>query len=227
MMNLWKQFGGMIGAGVAAACCLGIPVILTAIGAAGLGFLIHDAYLFPLFVVFAGYSLWTLFRSARRHGKLAPFWLGLAGGLAGATGLFLLVTGLYPLPWLVYAGLGVLLAGSIWDVRNGRKAAATAGEVNRSKRVINGAALSIAAAAAFYGLYKTVDTFAPKVQAGDIACWGINACKGMTACSTAFNACTGQNSCKGRGYLNVPAKECALKGGVPLEQSEANPAKQG
>ena len=161
-------------------------------------------------MLFAGYSLWTLFRSARRHDNLAPFWFGLAGGLAGSAGLFLLVTGLYPLPWLVYAGLGVLLAGSIWDVRNGRKAAVCevvcaptqsanvdAGTVDLGKRAVNGVALSIAAAAAFYGLYKTVDSFAPEAKAGDIACWGINACKGQTACSTAFNACI-------HGVGNVP-----------------------
>jgi mercuric ion transport protein len=45
MKELIKQFGGILGAGIAAACCLGIPVILSALGAAGLGFLIHDAYL--------------------------------------------------------------------------------------------------------------------------------------------------------------------------------------
>ena len=37
----------MFGASIAAACCLGLPLILTAIGAVGLGFIIHDAYCFP------------------------------------------------------------------------------------------------------------------------------------------------------------------------------------
>ena len=45
---VFEQFAGLVGAGIAAACCLGIPTILAALGAAGLEFLIHDAYLFPL-----------------------------------------------------------------------------------------------------------------------------------------------------------------------------------
>ena len=68
MKAFLKQFAGIFGAGVAAACCLGIPAVLAAVGALGLGFIVHDAYLFPLFVGFVGLSLWLLYRSARRHG---------------------------------------------------------------------------------------------------------------------------------------------------------------
>ena len=235
MKDLIKQFSSLIGAGVAAACCLGISAVLAAVGAVGLGFLVHDAYLFPIFVGFAGLSLWLLYRSARGHGALAPFWLSLAGGLFGAAGLWLLVTGTYPLNWSVYTGLAVLVTGSIWDFINGRRAAACETEVcevpaekekvDPGRRAATGAALSVAAAAAFYGMYKSVAVFVPEAKAGDIACWGINACKGKTACTTAFNACTGQNTCKGKGFLRVPEKECYAKGGVPLEGSEGDPAK--
>ena len=89
----------------------------------------------------------------------------------------------------------------------------------------NGAALSVAAATAFYSMYKSVDVMRPAAQAGDIACWGINSCKGQTACSTALNACTGQNTCKGRGYLNVSAQQCKAKGGQPLAGSPGDPAR--
>lgn len=235
MKELIKQFSGLIGAGVAAACCLGISAVLAAVGAVGLGFLVHDAYLLPIFVGFVGLSLWLLYRSARGHGNLAPFWLAAAGGLAGAAGLWLLVTGLYPINWSVYVGLGVLVAGSVWDFVNGRRAAACAAEVcetpeakqpiDTQRRAVNGAALAVAAAGAFYGLYKSVEVFAPKAEAGSIACYGINACKGQTACSTAQNACTGQNACKGQGWLNASAKECAAQGGVPLKGSPADPAR--
>ena len=240
MKDLIKQFSGLIAAGVAAACCLGIPAILAAVGAVGLGFLIHDAYLFPIFTAFIAVSLWLLYRSARGHANLVPFWLGLGGGLFGAAGLWLLVTGLYPMPWSVYAGLAVLVAGSVWDFVNGKRAPTcevvceatevtpkeAKEKVDLGKRATTGAALSIAAAAAFYGIYKSVDALAPTAQAGEIACWGINSCKGTTACTTAFNACNGQNQCKGRGYLNVPKKECYARGGIALEGSEADPAKK-
>ncbi len=238
MRDFIKQFAGLIGAGVAAACCLGLPAVLAVLGAAGLGFLIHDAYLFPLFVGFAGLSLWALYRSARAHGDRRPFWLGLAGGVVGAAALWLMVTGLYPVPWLVYAALAVLVAGSIWDLINGRRAPACDSEtcaapeaapraVDRGRRAATGAALSAGAAAAFYGMYKSVQVFTPEQGENEIACWGINECKGTTACTTAFNACTGQNECRGRGYIYVPEKECAARGGVPLEGSEGDPARTG
>ena len=94
MKELIKQFSGIVGAGFAAACCLGVPVVLAAVGAAGLGFLINDAYLVPIFAAFAALSLWLLYRSARGHQRMMPFWTGLAGGLVGLVGLWLMVTGL-------------------------------------------------------------------------------------------------------------------------------------
>lgn len=235
MKALAKQLAGLIGAGVAAACCLGVSAVLAVVGAAGLGFLVHDAYLFPLFVGFVGLSLWLLYRSARGNGNLAPFWFATAGAVAGSAGLWLLVTGLYPINWLVYAGLGALVAGSVWDFMRGRRTAADGAEAcdapaanertDLKRRTINGAALAVAAAGVFYAMYESVDLVAPKAEAGTIACYGINACKGQSACSTAQNACTGQNSCEGRGWLNATAKECALKGGVPLKGSPADPAR--
>jgi mercuric ion transport protein len=233
MKDLLKQFGSLIGAGVAAACCLGVPLVLSTLGAVGLGFIVHDAYLLPLFVGFVALSLWTLYRSARRHARMQPFWLGLAGGIVGSVGLWLLVTASYPHSWPMYAGLALLLSGSLWDIINSRRApscnTACAAEPpkapNATRRATTGAALSVAAAGAFYAMYKSVEVMAPAAEKGDIACWGINACKGQTACSTAFNACTGQNKCTGRGYLNVPAKECKAKGGLPLTGSPGDPAR--
>ncbi len=233
MKSFFEQFTGLVGAGIAAACCLGIPTVLAALGAVGLGFIIHDAYLFPLFVGFAGLSLWLLYRSARRHGQMAPFWVSLAGALFGAIGLWLMVTGLYPQPWSVYVGFLILIGGSIWDLINGRRprpapdvpGLVKAESADPLRRIVTGAALSVAAAGAFYGMYKSVDLLVPKAEADDIACWGINECKGTTACTTAFNACTAQNECKGRGYIYVPEKECLIKGGEPLKGSEGDPAR--
>ncbi len=242
MRDFMKQFAGLVGAAIAAACCLGISAVIAAVGAVGLGFLIHDAYLFPIFVGFIALSLWLLYRSARGHANVAPFWLGLGGGVFGAAGLWLSVTGLYPMPWMVYGGFALLGAGAVWDVVNGRRVAACApqvreephtsltGEANKpdlAARVAKGAALSVAAAAAFYAMYKSVDAMVPQAEAGEIACWGINSCKGTSACTTAFNACNGQNACKGRGYLNVPKKECYATDGVPLKGSEGDPAGTG
>ena len=174
-----------------------------------------------------------MFRSARKHARLQPFWLALIGGIVGSVALWLLVTGTYPHSWPLYAGLALLVSGSVWDTINARRApsceitcapeAAKAPDVKR--RTATGAALSVAAAGAFYAMYKSVDVMTPAPGKADIACWGINSCKGQTACSTALNACTGQNTCKGRGYLNVSAQQCKAQGGQPLKGSPADPAR--
>jgi len=234
MKAFFKQFAGLIGTGIAAACCLGIPAILAALGTVGLGFIVHDAYLFPLFVAFAGLSLWLLYRSSRLHGSMAPFWLALVGAIFGGAGLWFMVTGIYPQPWSVYVGLAVLFSGSVWDYVNGRSAPvceapvsdAKSEQVSLQRRAINGAALTVAAAGAFYGMYKSVDVLVPKAEAGEVACWGINECKGTSACTTAFNACTGQNECKTKGYIYVPEKECYTRGGKLLKGSPGDPAKR-
>lgn len=238
MKAFLKQSVGLLGAGIAAACCLGIPAVLAALGTVGLGFIVHDAYLFPLFVGFAGFSLWLLYRSARQHGRMAPFWLSLGGAVFGAAGLWFMVTGLFPQPWSVYVGLAVLVAGSVWDYANGRRAPACevapekpSSELqpttpNLQRRAMTGAAISAAAAGAFYGMYKSVDVLVPQAEAGEVACWGINECKGTTACTTAFNACTSQNECKGQGYIYVPQKDCFTRGGELLAGSEGDPARR-
>ena len=133
MKELIKQFSSIVGAGFAAACCLGVPVVLAAVSAAGLGFLINDAYLVPIFGAFVALTLWLLYRSARGHYSLIPFWLALAGGMAGIVGLCLVVTGFYAKSWPVYAGLMVLVAASVWDAVNGRRAAIV-GETPQEKQ---------------------------------------------------------------------------------------------
>ena len=236
MSAFFKQIATLAGTGVAAACCLGIPAVLAALGTAGLGFIVHDAYLFPLYVGFAGLSLWLLYRSASEHGSLTPFWLSLGGATFGGLGLWFMVTGIFAQPWSVYVGLLVLVAGSIWDFANGRRKVAAVCEVpvaedqlapeSSQRRLLTGAALTVAAAGAFYGMYKSVDILVPQAEAGEVACWGINECKGTTACTTAFNACTGQNECKTKGYIYVPEKECYTRGGELLKGSEGDPAKR-
>jgi len=227
MKDIIKQFSGLIGAGVATACCLGVPVIITAMGMAGLGFLIHDAYLLPLFVVFAGYSLWTLFRSAHRHGNVAPFWLGLVGGMTGTVGLWLLMTGFYPKSWPIYVGLAVLVAGSVWDAMNGRQvvACATACEIpevkvttNDTRRLVIQSVMGLLAAGGLYGMYKSVEVFSPSVQAtaaGEAEkCFGI-AKAGQNDCATARHGCNSQATVDNapNEFKQVPQGTCEKIGG--------------
>ncbi|MGQ0752120.1 MAG: MerC domain-containing protein [Betaproteobacteria bacterium] len=126
MNELIKQFSAWTGSVFTAACCLGVPAVVGALGAVGLEFLINDFILFPLFFGLVGFTLWTLYRSTRAHAFMTPFWLGLAGGCIAAVGLFMH-------PWLVWTGLGTLLAGSVWNAWNGRgRSAAHDAEQNSS-----------------------------------------------------------------------------------------------
>ena len=176
------------------ACCLGIIVVLSAVGAIGLGFLIQDAYLFPIFVGFIGLNLWMLYKAANRRGQMAPFWMGLAAGLISIIALWFMLTGVSPVHWLVYTSFIALVAASVWDFINSRKSSScettkTTGNkpVDMSKRIATGAVLSAGAAVDFYGLYKSVDVLAPTAGAGEIACWGINDCKGTTRSGSNLN----------------------------------------
>lgn len=127
-----SQFGGLSGAAIAAACCLGIPVVLSAVAAVGLGFLINDAFLLPMFVGFAGLNIWTLYRSARKHEALSEeamlaFWMGSIGASVSTLGLGLTVTGILPVAvMLVYIGLALFIVANIWDFMIGRNSPACA-----------------------------------------------------------------------------------------------------
>jgi len=115
MKGLLKQCSSVAGASFAGACCLGVPAALSVLTAIGAGFLINDAFLIPLYLGLLALSVWLLYSSTRSHGNLAPFWTGLSGAVVAFAGLWLL-------PGLVYAGLGVLISGSVWDFLKARRA---------------------------------------------------------------------------------------------------------
>lgn len=227
MKDLIKQFSSIFGAAIAAACCLGVQVVLAAVGAAGLGFLINDAYLVPIFAAFVALTSWLLYRSARAHHYLVPFWVGLVGGLVGGIGLWLMVTGFYPTPWPVYLGLGALIAASVWNVMRARRVAAhvVTSEVPQEKPPVNDAArrtiqaaIALLAAGGLYGTYKSVQVLSPSARAtagGDTeTCYGI-AKAGKNDCATAKHACNSQATVDNApdDFKYVPKGTCEKIGG--------------
>jgi mercuric ion transport protein len=116
MVDLVKQLASTLGAAFAAACCLGITAVVSALTALGAGFLIRDAVLIPLYLALLAVSLWLLYRSAKAHGGLGPFWLGLAGAAVAFVGLWVN-------PVLVYAGLVAIVAANVSDFMRGRRRA--------------------------------------------------------------------------------------------------------
>lgn len=115
MKDLFKQLGSLLGALFAAACCLGLPLLVSTLSLAGLGFLIHDAILIPLLAAFVALNLWLLWRTTGRHADRRPFWFGVIGGV-------LAVIGLYVHPLAAALGLLLLVVVSFWDFANGRRA---------------------------------------------------------------------------------------------------------
>jgi len=106
---------GSLGATVAALCCAGVPAVLGALSAAGLGFLMNDLILFPLVLVSLGVALWGLGRGAVCHGLRGVLVLGWIGAALLVVGIFL-----YP---LVYAGMAALLGAAAWNTVALRRAA--------------------------------------------------------------------------------------------------------
>ncbi len=105
---MFKQITGTLGALFASLCCLGLPPLLAALTAAGLGFLLQDAILVPLLALFLALTLWGLWSSRRRHGRAEPFYLGAGGALAAVVGILTFM----PVHIL---GLMAVIAATVWD----------------------------------------------------------------------------------------------------------------
>lgn len=113
MSEFLKQIGSTAGAAFAAACCAGAGWALAALTAVGAGFLINDAVLIPLFAALLGLSVWLLFRSARAHRDLRPVYLAAAGALGA-------LIGLWTSSVVLFLGLGLIVASSLWDYLGAR-----------------------------------------------------------------------------------------------------------
>jgi hypothetical protein len=86
------------------------PAYAGIVSAVGLSFLISAKYLLPLTVVFLAITTVALgFRASRRHGY-TPFWLGLLAAAVILIGKFY-----FDAEQATYAGVGLLVAASIWN----------------------------------------------------------------------------------------------------------------
>jgi mercuric ion transport protein len=96
---------GIVGSFIAGACCLGLPAILSIVTAIGLGFLIKDAILLPLMVLFLAVSLVGLYLGYRVHRR--PWALILAGVSSVGAFFFIFVRTVSLAAYLAIAGLVV------------------------------------------------------------------------------------------------------------------------
>ncbi len=111
-----KQLISSSGSLVVGACCLGFTPVIAALTAMGAGFLVSDAILIPLLVVFLGLSVWTLWLSKKKHGRNGPLYTGLVSSVAAFAGLWVFMP-------IAYVGFVSLVGASVWDFLIARKQA--------------------------------------------------------------------------------------------------------
>ena len=104
-----KETSAPVGSVLTGACCLGFAPLLAGLSAIGAGFLVNDAILIPIFVVFLAYSVWVLWESRKVHGRAGPFYLGVGGATVAFAALWFL-------PALSYAALAALVSASVWNI---------------------------------------------------------------------------------------------------------------
>jgi|SRR5438132_3726160 len=95
----------------AALCCLGFPALLSILSAIGLGFVVNDAILIPLLLVFLAITLAGLYLGTRHHHR--PWALVLGAVSSAITAVFSAI-----LPNGVLAGIGIagLISASLLNV---------------------------------------------------------------------------------------------------------------
>ena len=104
------------------------PAYAGVVSALGLGFLISTKYLLALTAVFLAATAFALcFRASRRHGY-GPFGMGLAASAEILSGKFY-----FDAAQATYAGIGLLIAASVWNSwpRSGNAARCASGIYSR------------------------------------------------------------------------------------------------
>jgi mercuric ion transport protein len=109
---------GITGSFIAAACCLGLPAIVSIVTAIGLGFLIKDAVLLPLMVVFLALTVLGLYLSFRVHRQPWPLILGSASSIGAFVFVFV-----HSIKFAAYLAIAGLVVASVWNVISRQKSA--------------------------------------------------------------------------------------------------------
>jgi len=105
---------GVLGAVLAALCCAGTPIIVSALAAVGLSVLRKDAILWPLMLASLAVALWGFWRGLQMHHKPGPIVLGFAGAASLALGV-IVVHG-PPAMQMIYSGAVALVLATVWNV---------------------------------------------------------------------------------------------------------------
>src|SRR5262245_37534660 len=108
--GFWKHYlnkvgviGSLFGSFFAGLCCLGFPALLSILSAFGLGFLINDAVVQPMLILFLLMSVFGLVLGMRHHGSPWALIIGVLGAVTAYVFRYVLSNNL--LAWLGIAGL--------------------------------------------------------------------------------------------------------------------------
>ena len=110
-LDQFGAVGSVVGSIFATFCCLGFAPLVAFLSAIGVGFLVNDAVLFPLLLVFlviGGIGLW---RTACHTGTFKAVWLHGISAVILVFSIFVL----YQLV-LVWLSLGGIIGASVWSV---------------------------------------------------------------------------------------------------------------
>ena len=110
----YADAGGVLGAIVAALCCAGTPLIVSALAVAGLSSLRRDAILWPIMLGSLAVALWGFWQGQRFHHNPRPLLLGALGSVALAGGV-IVVHG-PPAMTMIYGGAALLIGATAWNI---------------------------------------------------------------------------------------------------------------
>lgn len=102
---------GIVGAALAALCCLGISAAVSLVTTVGLGFLINDRVLAPLMIAFLALAIAGLALDSRHHRRRAALTLGVLGGVG-----LILFSFIAPSRIGAVAAIAALVAASSWNI---------------------------------------------------------------------------------------------------------------
>ena len=105
---------GVFGAIFAALCCAGTSLVVSVVTALGLGFIRHDAILWPLMILSLVVALWGFWQGFRTHRRSGPLLLGTVGAVSLAAGV-IVVHG-FPAMQMIYGGALLLVGATVWNV---------------------------------------------------------------------------------------------------------------
>lgn len=122
-VSTFGSFGSALTVGLCPIC---IPAIAAFLSSVGLGFLVSEAVLLPVMLVFLALALGGLFWSyLKEHRNIGPFVLGILMGLSLYLGRYVYFGSLIN-PVLMYGGIAGIIAVSLWNLKLRKQAGCSA-----------------------------------------------------------------------------------------------------